>query len=151
MVAETYRDFLDATGLGLSYSPPRVNDNAFSEAHFKTLEYRPDYPGRFASADDARAWIGGFIRDYHERPHQGLALYRPAEVFEGRVDAVQAIRQKALDAHYSAHPERYSKGPPEVRKPPARVTINPLDAALQTAETLMAELASTVIVSQGVV
>lgn len=145
MVAESYRDFLDATGVGLSYSRPRVsNDNAFSEAHFKTLKYRPDYPGRFASADEARAWIGGFIRDYHERPHQGLALYSPVDVFEGRVDAVQAIRQKALDAHYAAHPERYSKGPPKAGKPPARVTINPLDAAPQTAESLMAELASAV-------
>jgi putative transposase len=117
------------------------NDNAFSEAHFKTLKYRPDYPGRFASADEARAWIGEFIRTYHERPHQGLALYSPADVFEGRVDAVQATRQQALDAHYAAHPERYSKGPPKAPTP-RKVTINPLDAAPQTAETMLAELAS---------
>jgi putative transposase len=144
MVAETYRDFLDATGVDLSYSRPRVsNDNAYSEAHFKTLKYRPDYPGRFASADDARAWIGEFIRTYHERPHQGLALYSPADVYQGRVDAVHATRQKALDAHHAAHPERYAK-PPKAHRPPRKVTINPLDAAPQSAETLLAELASGV-------
>lgn len=63
-------------------------------------------------------------------------------MLEGRVDAVQATRQKALDAHYAAHPERHSKGPPKAPKPPRKVTINPLDAAPQTAETVLAELAS---------
>jgi putative transposase len=141
MVAETYRDFLDATGVDLSYSRPRVsNDNAFSEAHFKTLKYRPDYPGCFASADEARAWVGKLIDVYHDRAHQGLGLYSPAEVFHGKVDAVQAIRQKALDEHYAAHPERYPKGPPKAHRPPAKVTINPLDAAPQTAEKVLAEL-----------
>jgi putative transposase len=142
MVAETYRDFLDATGVDLSYSRPRVsNDNAFSEAHFKTLKYRPDYPGRFASADEARTWITQFVNVYHDRAHQGLRLYSPAEVFHGKVDAVHAIRQKALDTHYEAHPERYPKGPPKAHRPPGKVTINPLDAAPQTAEKLLAALA----------
>lgn len=141
MVAETYRDFLDATGVDLSFSRPRVsNDNAFSEAQFKTLKYCPDYPGRFANADDARAWVGKFVSAYHDRAHQGLRLYSPAEVFHGKVDAVQAIRQKTLDEHYAAHPERYPKGPPKAHRPPAKVTINPLDAAPQTAEKVLAEL-----------
>jgi putative transposase len=144
MVAETYRDLLDATGVDLSYSRPRVsNDNPYSEAHFKTLKYRPDYPGRFASADEARTWITQFVSVYHDRAHQGLRLYSPAEVFHGQVDAVHAIRQKALDAHYAAHPERYPKGPPKAHRPPGKVTINPLDAAPQTAEKLLAELAPT--------
>jgi hypothetical protein len=61
-------------------------------------------------------------------------------VFHGKVDAVQATRQKALDEHYAAHSERYPKGPPKAHRPPAKVTINPLDAAPQTAEKVLAEL-----------
>jgi hypothetical protein len=61
-------------------------------------------------------------------------------VFHGKVDAVQAIRQKALDEHYPAHPERYPKGSPKAHRPPAKVTINPLDTAPQTAEKVLAEL-----------
>ena len=35
-------------GITQSHSRPHVsNDNPFSEAQFKTLKYRPDFPGRF--------------------------------------------------------------------------------------------------------
>jgi hypothetical protein len=41
--------------LGSPHSRPHVsNDNRFSEAQFKTLKYRPAFPGRFDSIQDAR-------------------------------------------------------------------------------------------------
>lgn len=44
-------------GIIKSHSRPHVSDdNPFSEAHFKTLKYRPDYPGRFADLRHARRW-----------------------------------------------------------------------------------------------
>src|SRR5664279_4260876 len=42
-------------GVTRSHSRPSVsNDNPYSEAQFKTLKYRPDFPTRFASIEAAR-------------------------------------------------------------------------------------------------
>jgi putative transposase len=128
MKSDTLAQLLDSLGASRSFSRPRVsNDNAFSEAQFKTLKYQPDYPGRFGSPLHARAWLADFFawhNDHHH--HSGLALFTPADVFSGRVAAVAAIRQSALDAAYLAHPERFPNGPPLVRLPPAAIYINPL-------------------------
>ena len=49
-------------GITKSHSRPHVsNDNPFSEAHFKTLKYRPDFPPRFGSIEDARAFCRSFF------------------------------------------------------------------------------------------
>jgi putative transposase len=128
MIAHGYREFLDAFGVRRSYSRPRVsNDNPFSESCFKTIKYSPGYPGRFADIDEGRAWVTGFLADYTNRPHEGLNFYTPADVFHGRIDAVHAARQAALDAHYAAYPERYTNGPPQAKRPPETVAINPDD------------------------
>jgi putative transposase len=43
-------------GVTKTHSRPSVsNDNPFSEAQFKTLKYRPEFPDRFGSIEDARA------------------------------------------------------------------------------------------------
>jgi putative transposase len=126
MIAETFRDLLASFGVARSYSRPRVsNDNAASEALFKTVKYSPEYPGRFADLDEARAWMAPFIEHYQQRPHEGIAFYTPADVFHGRIDAVHARRQGALDAHFAAHPERYPHGAPKAKRPPAAMAINP--------------------------
>ncbi|MBK6463444.1 MAG: hypothetical protein IPF92_20925 [Myxococcales bacterium] len=49
-------------------------------------------------------------------------------MFHGRVEAVRATRQAALDAAHEAHPERFPNGPPRVALPPAQVHINPTTA-----------------------
>src|SRR5882762_8587194 len=50
-------------GVTQSHSRPHVsNDNPFSEAQFKTLKYRPDFPARFASIEAARAHCQQFFR-----------------------------------------------------------------------------------------
>ena len=137
MIAHSYRDFLDAFGVRRSYSRPRVsNDNPFSEAHFKTLKYSPGYPGRFDDIDEARVWMAGFIPDYEHRPHEGLHFYTPADVVHGRVETIFAARQAALNAHYAAHPERYPNGPPQAKRPPPVVAINPGDGAEAAATVL---------------
>jgi len=42
-------------GITKSLSRPYVsNDNPYSEAHFKTLKYRPDFPERFGCLQDSR-------------------------------------------------------------------------------------------------
>lgn len=140
MIAYSYRDFLDGLGVRRSYSRPRVsNDNPYSEAQFKTMKYSPGYPGRFRDIDHARAWVCGFLAEYKNRPHEGLAFYTPADVFEGRVQAVHAERQAALNAYYAEHPERFSKGRPIAKTPPAKVCINPDDGITMAAETITQE------------
>lgn len=124
-------DLFATLGVARSFSRPHVSDdNAFSEAQFKTLKYQPDYPGVFASLAHARGWCQEFIGWFNEHhQHAGLALFTPADVFHGRVEQVAARRQAALDAAYESHPERFPNGPPIARRPPNAVHINhvPLD------------------------
>lgn len=138
MRSEGLAKLLGSLGVGRSFSRPHVSDdNAFSESQFKTLKYQPDYPDRFASPPHAQGWCQeffGWYNDHHQ--HSGLALFTPADVFYGRVEEVAGRRQVALDAAYSAHPERFPNGPPTVRRPPTSVAINPLsveDHALSAA------------------
>jgi putative transposase len=50
-------------GVTKTHGRPHVsNDNPFSEAHFKTLKYRPAFPDRFGSIQDARAPRPGLLR-----------------------------------------------------------------------------------------
>ncbi len=45
-------------GISKSHSRPHVsNDNPFSEAHFKTLKYRPEFPEFFPSVEAARSFM----------------------------------------------------------------------------------------------
>lgn len=128
MKSDTLAKLFAAHGVERSLSRPRVsNDNPFSEAHFKTLKYQPDYPGRFMGVLDARGWLRPYFSWHnHEHHHVGLALYTPADVFNGRVDTIVAKRQGALDAAYAANPERFVNGAPQVPRPPEVVAINPL-------------------------
>ena len=128
MKSDTLAQLLASLGATRSFSRPRVsNDNAFSEAQFKTLKYQPDYPGRFDSELQGRGWLQDFFGWHNdEHHHASLALFTPADVFHGRVEIVRATRQAALDVAYAAHPERFSHGPPRVPMPPVAVHINPL-------------------------
>jgi putative transposase len=150
MTAHGFAELLAELGVDRSYSRPRVsNDNPFSESHFHTLKYQPDYPGRFSDARHARHWCEDFFAWYNdEHYHEGLNLFTPADVFLGRVDVVAARRRQALAAAFLRHPQRFVRGLPEVRLPPSHVAINPIDPNDQpvTAEQLInardAELAS---------
>ena len=128
MKSDTLAQLLASLGASRSFSRPHVSDdNPFSEAQFKTMKYQPDYPGHFESEVEARDWLSSFFAwhndDHH---HSGLALFTPADVFHGRVEAVADVRQAALDSAYHAHPERFPHGPPRVPRPPVEVHINPL-------------------------
>jgi len=130
MIAHSFAELMSELGVERSYSRPRVsNDNAFSESQFKTLKFDPSYPGRFVDPDEARAWGQTFFPYYNHRPHEGLALFTPADVFTGRTEQTWATRQTTLDRHYADYPERYVNGPPQAARPPSVVAINPDDAA----------------------
>jgi putative transposase len=109
-----------------THSRPYVSDDhPFSESQFKTMKYRPDFPERFGSIEDARAHSRPFFVWYNdEHHHSGLALFRPADVHFGRVTARLADRAATLEAARLAHPERFVLGAPRLPTPPASVWIN---------------------------
>lgn len=113
-------------GVTQSHSRPHVsNDNPFSEAQFKTLKYRPDFPGKFGSIEDARAHCQDFFVWYNdEHHHSGIGLHTPAEVHYGLAEAVRDKRAGVLDTAYTAHPERFVRKPPEPPKIPEIAWIN---------------------------
>ena len=125
-------------GVTKTHSRPHVsNDNPFSEAQFKTLKYRPDYPGRFGCQPDARSWAQEFFRWYnYEHHHSALGLLTPADVHFGRAPAVLAQRQQVLAAAYQKNPERFVKGQPTPQQLPPAVWINPPKPASQPKELL---------------
>ena len=105
--------------------PYTSNDNPYSEAQFKTLKYRPDFPDRFGSVVDARGWANPFFQWYnHDHYHTGLNLMTPAMVHYGLVDTVRDQRNQVLQAAYAAHPERFVRGVPVVPDLPREVWIN---------------------------
>ena len=131
MKSDTLAQLLASLGASRSFSRPRVSDdNAFSEAQFKTMKYQPDYPGRFDGELHGRGWLQDFFgwhNDHHH--HSSLALFTPADVFFGRVEQVRAVRQAALDDAFEAHPERFPHGAPSVPLPPRAVSINPITSS----------------------
>jgi putative transposase len=126
-------------GVTKTHSRPHVsNDNPFSESHFKTLKYRPDYPDRFGSKQDARIWAEEFFRWYnHQHHHSGLGLLTPAVVHYGLAQQVREKRQQTLQNAYALHPERFVRGLPKPYPLPEAVWINPpLNAKRISAEPL---------------
>ena len=119
-------ELLTKLGVVQSHSRPRVsNDNPMSESQFKTMKYHGTFPGRFESLEEARGFCQGWFPWYNDEHHHiSLALFTPAQVHLGQVQAGLAIRQLALDAAYEANPQRFVHGPPQARRPPAEVWIN---------------------------
>ncbi len=114
-------------GATKSHSRPHVsNDNPFSEAQFRTLKYRPDFPDRFGCIQDGKAFSRDFFHWYNnEHYHSGLNLLTPAMVHYHQAEDVVRRRQQVLDLAYARHPERFINKRPEVIGPPKEVWINP--------------------------
>ena len=133
MISKSVAQLLAELGVTKTHSRPHVsNDNPFSESQFKTLKYRPDYPGRFGCPPDARAWAAAFFDWYnYEHHHSALGLLTPADVHFGRAPAVLQQRQQVLAAAYDRTPQRFVKGLPKPLPLPAAVWINPPAKQLQ--------------------
>lgn len=126
MTSRSVALLLTDLGVVKSHSRPQVsNDNPFSEAHFKTLKYRPEFPERFGSLQDARAFCKAFFAWYNfEHYHHGLALLTPNVVHHDLAPQILEQRQNVLNAAFALHPERFAKAP--IHPPLAQaVWINP--------------------------
>ena len=127
MKAKATAHLLADLGVTKSHSRPHTsNDNPFSEAHFKTLKYQPQFPERFGCIEDARQFCRDFFAWYNQHHHHsGLGLMTPDQVHYGQADDIHAARQRTLDRAFAAHPERFVKQPPTPPAKPTAVWINP--------------------------
>ena len=127
MTSQSLAQLLGKLGVAKSHSRPYTpDDNPFSEAQFKTMKYRPDYPTRFGSLVDAQSWAREFFPWYNnEHHHSSLGLMTPATVHYGRAVTLTAQRQVTLCAAYETYPERFVKGLSQPPEPPEAVWINP--------------------------
>ena len=122
-------------GVTKSHSRPHCpNDNPFSEAQFKTLKYRPDFPERFGSQQDGRDFCRVFFPWYNDdHRHSALGYLTPADVHFGRAEMVRARRVDVLSLAYAAHPERFVRKPPEPPQLPGPAWINrPVEEVVPT-------------------
>jgi putative transposase len=124
-------------GVTKSHSRPYTsNDNPFSESHFKTLKYRPDFPDRFASIDLSRDFCRTFFSWYNMvHRHSGIGFLTPHDVHHGLTEIVLQNRGSVLDRAYLMHPERFVNGPPKPTSPPDAVFINPPDPPTSSGST----------------
>ncbi len=102
---------LQALGVVASYSRPSVSDdNAFAEALFRTLKYRPDYPDSvFASLASAQLWVDRFVQWYNtEHRHSAIRFVTPEERHCGVEGQILAQRQATYRAARRRHPERWT-------------------------------------------
>jgi putative transposase len=108
--------------------PYNSNDNPFSESHFKTFKYRPEFPDRFGCIQDARSFCQRFFSWYNtEHHHSGLGWLTPQVVHGGQSAAVLAARQKVLNQAFRTTPERFVRKPPQSPRLLDKVWINPPD------------------------
>jgi putative transposase len=114
-------------GVTKSHSRPHVSDdNPFSESQFKTMKYRPEFPDRFGSRQDARAFCRTFFDWYNlEHRHSGIGYLTPEMVHYGHAKKVLEQRQVVLTAAFQNHPERFVNKPPQPATLPDAVWINP--------------------------
>jgi len=113
-------------GVTKSHSRPHCsNDNPYSEAQFKTLKYRPEFPDRFGSPQDARSFCKRFFGWYNDdHRHSGIGYHTPADVHYGRAGQVHAARAVVLSAAHAVHPERFVRKPPSPPGLPRPAWIN---------------------------
>ena len=135
MTSKSLALLLADLGVVKTHSRPHVSDdNLFSEAHFKTMKYRPDYPDRFGSIQGARRFCQEFFPWYnHQHYHSGLQLLTPATVHYGQAAQLISKRQAVFDVTYQRHPERFVRRAPQHPSLPEAVWINP--QALHTENT----------------
>jgi putative transposase len=113
-------------GVTKSHSRPHVsNDNPYSESQFRTMKYRPEFPGRFGCKEDAHVFCTGFFIWYNTaHRHSGIGYHTPESVHHGLAVGIREQRAAVLEAAYAAHPERFLRAKPRPPASPTAVWIN---------------------------
>ena len=118
---------LQRLGVVPSFSRPSVsNDNPYSEALFKTLKYRPEFPSQpFESLETARTWVHAFVHWYNEEHrHSALKFVTPGQRHRGEDAEILRQREDLYAMARAQHPARWS-GPIRDWTPTSTVVLNP--------------------------
>jgi putative transposase len=113
-------------GITKTHSRPHISDdNPYSEAQFKTLKYRPDFPERFGCIEDSRSHCQRFFPWYNkEHRHSGIGLLTPETMHHGLAHDVRKAREEVLRIAHEAHPERFVRKRPQPPVIPVAAWIN---------------------------
>lgn len=112
MKGSTMLATLHRLGVSASFSRPNVSDdNPYSEALFRTLKYHRTYPRKpFASIQDARTWVLGFVAWYNrEHLHSGIRFVSPADRHARRDTTILRRRHAVYTAARRRTPRRWSR------------------------------------------
>ena len=125
MRSTVLKDLLADLEIGQTHNRPRVsNDNPFSESEFRTMKYRPNYPGTFTDLDAARAWVSHYVSWYNQHHrHSGIALFTPDEVHNGSLDTAMDTTRPSPTG-LLRRPPRTIPPPPTHHQPQPLVGIN---------------------------
>lgn len=120
-----------------SHSRPYTSDdNPYSESQFKTMKYRPDFPERFGSIEDARSHCQTFFAWYNSQHcHSGIGHMTPHSVHYGQAQAMREVRQATLNAAFIATPNRFKGMRPCLKPMPTAAWINPPPEQRKPTET----------------
>jgi len=113
MKGSTMLATLQRLGVVASFSRPSVSDdNAYAEALFRTLKYRPGYPRKpFPTLADAAAWVTDFVSWYNDKHlHSGIRYVTPAARHAGRDKAILANRHRVYVDAKDSRPDRWQRG-----------------------------------------
>ncbi len=126
MTSKPVQFLLSDLGIVKSHSRPYVSDdNPFSEAHFKTLKYRPEFPKRFGCMLEAKQFCRQFFDWYNKQHyHSGIMFLTPESVHYGLANQILQKRHDVLMEAYKRNPERFRFKQPKLKTFPQEVWIN---------------------------
>lgn len=104
---------LESLSVFQSFSRPSVsNDNPYSEALFKTLKYKAEYPKNgFIDIEEAKRWVTIFVEWYNYRhKHSGIKFITPDEKHRGMDVEILAKRKILYQAAAAKNPIRFING-----------------------------------------
>ncbi|MEO8964323.1 MAG: IS3 family transposase [Gammaproteobacteria bacterium] len=118
MTSHTVSQLLEKIGVLKTHNRPYTsNDNPFSESHFKTLKYRPEFPNRFESIEQAEKFCQNFFHWYNSMHyHSGILFLRPSTVHFGLADYTLQDRHRVLMDSYEKNPARFNHKIPVLKK-----------------------------------
>ena len=128
MKGSTLLATLQRLGVVPSFSRPSVSDdNPFSEALFRTMKYRPNYPRKpFQSFVEALQWVEGFVRWYNtEHLHSGIRYVTPVDRHSRKEQPVLTHRHDVYTAAQRRTPRRWT-GSTRNWSPVGAVYLNPI-------------------------
>lgn len=140
MKGSTMLATLQKLGVVPSFSRPNVSDdNPYSEALFRTMKYRPEYPSQsFATIQEVQNWVDAFVTWYNtEHLHSAIKFVTPDDRHYGREPQILAKRHALYQAARHRRPNRWS-GLTRDWQPVQVVRLNPRKNAGGQHELLLA-------------